>query len=396
MEREGLQIVHHSVDGVDAASPPLERGIESVDVEVVRPGDPVRIANVLDAVRPAAKPGDPAAAFPGALGSRDRVGRGRTDVVDGLMLLATCDFSATHDLDALSYRPDGPSIVDMAGPGARYAPWEPCTCVVVNFEADPTVDLESVDRAVRRGALRMACELAATASEAPVQRVERIGVGALAGLPTVAAIVHVGSEGPLLDTFLYGIPLRDADPTLLTVAEILDGALTNGAYDWAALRNPTCLYQTSRLLRRMQAEQGSRLALGGVVVARTYLPTLEAKRRNARLCAEAAQSAGADGVIVTTFQSGNSHTDAMLTIEACETIGIRTVGIIVETDDGLTDAAPSADCLVSAGNEDDLVPSWRPERVVGGEDLGPGPVPALAYLGAMSQLGDGRLRAVSA
>lgn len=396
MEPEGLEIVHRGVDGVDVTAPPPERGIASVGVEVVRPGDPVRIVNALDAVRPAAKPGDPAAAFPGALGSRDRVGRGRTDVVDGLMVLATCDFSATHDLSALSDRPDGPSIVDMAGPGARYAPWEPATCVVVHFEADPTVDVESADGAVRRAALQLACELAAAASEAPVRSVERIGGDAVAGLPTVAAIVHVGSEGPLLDTFLYGSPLRDADPTLLSAAEILDGALTSGAYDWAALRNPTCLYQTSRLLRRMQAEHGSRLALGGVVVARTYLPTLEEKRRNARLCAEAARSAGADGVIVTAFQSGNSHTDAMLTIEACEAIGIRTAGIIAETDDGLTDATPSADCLVSSGNEDDLVPSWRPERVLGGEDFGPGPVPALAYLGAMSQLGDGRLRAVSA
>jgi glycine reductase len=242
----------------------------------------------------------------------------------------------------------------------------------------------------------VACNLAAAGSEAPVRTVERIGGEAAVGLPTVAAVIHVGSEGPLLDTFLYGEPLRDADPILLSAGEILDGALTNGAYDWAALRNPTCLYQTSRLLRRLQSEHGTRLALGGVVVARTYLPTLEEKRRNARLCAEAARSAGADGVIVTTFQSGNSHTDAMLTIEACEAIGIRTVGIIAETDDGLTDLVSSADCLVSTGNEDDLVASWRPERVVGGGDVGSGPVSALAYLGAMSQLGDGRLRAVPA
>jgi len=389
-QRTPLEIAHHGSDGIEPATPGPGPGITGIRIETVRPGDTVRIVNVLDAVTPASKPDDPTAAYPGILGASDHTGTGRTDVIDGLMVLSVCDFAATHDLDALPDRPDGPSIVDMAGPGARYAPWDTSSCVVVCFDADPAVDLAVVDRSIRHATLQVACDLAASGGDSPVRAIEVLESGAAAGLPTVAVIVHAGSEGPLLDTFLYGEPLRGTDPVLLSAAEVRDGAVTSGAYDWAALRNPTCLYQGSRLVRRLQADHGSRLSLGGVVLGRTYLPSLEEKTRNARLSAEAARSAGADGVIVTSFQSGNSQTDAMLTIEACEALGLRTVGIIATTDDGLTDFSSAADCLVSCGNEDDLVPPWQPERVVGGNDMPPGPVPVLAYLGAMSQLGDGR------
>lgn len=377
-------------------TPPVERGVTGIRVEKVYPSDRVRIVNVLDAVLPAAKVGVPPAAYPGVLGPTDHTGVGRTDVIDDLLVLSVCDYSATHDLDSLPNRPDGPSIVDIAGPGSRYHPWEPSACVIVSFDADPAVPLEEVDLSIRRATFQAACDLAVAGSEDPVRAVERFDATPVEGSPTVVVISHVGSEGPLLDTFLYGKPLRDTDPTLLSAAEVRDGAVTSGAYDWAALRNPTCLYQGSRLLKRLQTDHGSLLRFGGVIVGRTYLPTLEEKRRNARLCAETARSAGADGVIITTFQSGNSQTDTMLTIEACEELGIRTVGIISETDDGLTDFSPTADCLVSSGNENDLVAQWQPERVLGGSDIEPGPVSVLTYLGAMSQLGDGRRGTVPA
>ena len=44
------------------------------------------------------------------------------------------------------------------------------------------------------------------------------------------------------------------------------------------------------------------------------------------------------------------------------------VALVCETNGGLTDHVPEADCLVSTGNEDELVDAWTPERVIGGDE----------------------------
>ncbi|MGH2449862.1 MAG: glycine/sarcosine/betaine reductase component B subunit, partial [Candidatus Limnocylindria bacterium] len=98
----------------------------------------------------------------------------------------------------------------------------------------------------------------------------------------------------------------------------------------------------------------------------------------------------------------------MLTVRACEEIGIRTTVIVAEmadpdsTSSGLTDWVPEADSIVSAGNADELVPAWAPERVVGGDTLldgtpaaDPGPIPARNYLGATNQTGQHALTATT-
>ncbi|MGH3015372.1 MAG: glycine/sarcosine/betaine reductase component B subunit, partial [Gaiellaceae bacterium] len=124
--------------------------------------------------------------------------------------------------------------------------------------------------------------------------------------------------------------------------------------------------------------------------------------------AEAAVALGADGVIVTTDAGGNSHTDVMLTCRACEEAGVRTTVIVAEmadpeaTSPGLTDWVPEADSIVAAGNAEELVPAWTPERVLGGETLldgtpaaAAGPIPVRNYLGATNQTGQLALTATT-
>ena len=117
---------------------------------------------------------------------------------------------------------------------------------------------------------------------------------------------------------------------------------------------------------------------------------------------------GADGAIVTTDAGGNSHTDVMLTVRACEAAGVRTTAIVAEMADpdatasGLTDWVPEADSIVSAGNAEELVPAWIPERVLGGHTLldgtraaDAGPIPVRNYLGATNQTGQHSLTATT-
>ena len=181
------------------------------------------------------------------------------------------------------------------------------------------------------------------------------------------------------------------------------GALTAGQYDWAGVRNPTYFDQRSDLLLRLLRAHGSRIDLRGVVLTLAYLPSAFEKQRMAMMAARLAQQLGAQGAILTTFSSGNSHTDTMLTCRACERLGIRTVTLVAETNAGLTDHVPEADAIVSVGNEEELVAEWEPAEVIGGDVMldgqparEPRPLPLVSYLGALSQMGDMRVRAAPA
>jgi glycine reductase len=378
-----------------------EPALAEATVEVVRPGDPVRISNVLDAVLPTVVRDDPASTFPGVLGPDGRDPSGILHRLRGVTVLATCDWLAAG-YTAPEEFPD--CIVDTAGPGADRSPFGSAANVVLTFVPAPGAPVAEVDAAIRRSTLAAARDLAATTLGAdPDDGRDDIVTLAwppadAADLPSVVLILQVASEGPLVDTFLDGRALRDLEPMAIDPRRLLDGALTNGAYDWPAVRNVTAVYQDPALLRELAAAHGERLRFAGLILAPGYLDTAAAKQAAAQRSAVLARELGADGVICTTFSSGNSHTDTMLTVRACEAAGVRTAAIVCETNGGLTDHVPEADCLVSTGNEDDLVEAWTPERVVGGEDRARAgePIPTWAYLAACVQTGDATWTAVPA
>jgi hypothetical protein len=369
-----------------------EPALAEATVEVVRPGDPVRISNVLDAVLPDVLTRDPVATFPGVLG-RDAgtAPAGRIHRLTGVAVLPLCDWAAAG-YDGADELPD--SVVDMAGPGRDRSPWGATINVTVRCVPAAGVPVGDADTAVRRVALRLARDLAASTLDRFPDRVETFGGPSPtdARLPAVAVILQVASEGALVDTFWRGLPLRGLSPRVIDARELPAGSLTNGAYDWPGVRNATAVYQDGALLRGLKEAHGGRLRSTGVILAPGYLDGSEQKRRAADASATLAAGLGADGVICTTFSSGNSHTDTMLTVQACERRGIGTVALVCETNGGLTDHVPEADCLISTGNEDDLVEAWTPERVVGGHDrarVGRA-LPMVHYLGGCAETGDAR------
>lgn len=376
-----------------------EPGLTGVRVHVVRPGEPVRLVNVLDVVEPAAKTGDPGTTFPGALGSLAVAGRGATHRMDGVAVVAAGDLRHSPNVRAGDVQD---SLVDMVGPGADYCRWSSTTNVVLDFDCDPAVGVADVDRSIRRATLRVAKDLAAVTLGSVPDQVERLAPAAVDhDLPSVCVILQLEAQGPTSDTFLYGASVAGMLPTLLDPREVLDGAVTSGAYYWASVRNPTYFYQRNQLIRRLLDADGSRLRFVGVIATRAYFMSAFEKSRSALLAAKLARQIGADGAILTTIAAGNSHTDTMLTCRACEQMGVRTTAIVAEMG-GLTDWVPEADALVSVGNTEELVADWRPEIVLGGDVLRngrpaieAGPVPVRDYLGATSEMGDMRLKAVT-
>ena len=389
-----------AVEVLSAGSSP---GVLRVQAEIVRPGQPVRLVNVLDAVDPVVKKNAPQTTFPGALGELAVAGAGVSNRLDGVAVVSLADFRATHDVEALACSPDGEGVIDMAGPGAYLSPWSATVNLALTFECDPDASLADADRSIRAITLRAARDLAAATVEAMPVAVESFALHpADDSLPAVCVILQVAAEGPLSDTFFYGRSVEGIMPTLIDPREVLDGALTSGQYDWAGSRNPTAFYQRSVLLRELLDRHGRDLRFAGVILALGYLPSAREKERSALLAARLAKRIGAEAAVLTTFQTGNSHTDTVLTAQACARLGVATVVLFAETDAGLTDWAPETDCVVSTGNEEELVPEWRPARVLGGEmtysgrsAMVAGRLPVAEYLGAVSQMGDMRLRAVT-
>lgn len=374
--------------------------LEDVDVEVVGSGEPVRITHVLDAVEPRVRP-DGRAAFP----VEAKAGEGRTNRLEGVVVLSCLDFPAEE-------RPlhEQESVVDMAGPGAALSPFAEDTAVVLRFRPRAGLGNEQLEASARRTTLAVAEELARPTLDAEPAEVERFELGPVEReLPAVAALIQLSDLGPLYYQYLYGVPAGAAGlPRAIDPAELLDGAVTCGEYHWAALRNPTVVFQRSALVRALYREHGRRLRFAGVVLMRGYEQSAEAKRRAAEAAAQAALALGVDGAIVTTDAGGNSHTDVMLTCRACEEAGVRTTVIVAEmadpeaTDPGLTDWVPEADCIVSSGNAEELVPAWTPQRVLGGDTLldgtqaaTAGPIPVRNYLGATNQTGQFALTATT-
>ncbi len=366
--------------------------VEGVSVEVVPPGSRVRVTHVLDAVEPRIRP-DGRAAFP----TEERAGDGRTNRLDGVVVLSCLDFPGEE-------RPlhEQESIVDLAGPGAALTPFADMTAVVLTFRPEAGGGHVAIDSWARGVTLEVAEELARPTLAAEPVEVERFELGAAdASLPAVAALIQLSDLGPLYIQYVYGAPAGEVGlPRAVGPAEVLDGALTCGEYHWAAMRNPTIFFQRNELVRTLYREHGKRVRFAGVVLMRGYEQSADDKQRAAERAAAVAGELGVDGVVITTDAGGNSHTDVMLTCRACEWAGIRTTVVLAEETDPdstkpvLTDWVSEADSIVSTGNVEELVDAWTPERVLGGDLLldgtpaaEAGPIPVRNYLGAANQMG---------
>src|SRR5918912_1473297 len=129
---------------------------DGADVEIVPPGAPVRVTHVLDAVEPRIRP-DRRAAFP----TEGKAGGGRTNRLDGVVVLSCFDFPAEE-------RPlhEQESLVDLAGPAADLTPFADMTAVVLTFSAPKGARNEEAEAAVRARTLAAAERLAAATLEA--------------------------------------------------------------------------------------------------------------------------------------------------------------------------------------------------------------------------------------
>ena len=367
--------------------------LASLRVDVATPGDSVRIACVKDVLEPRCK-------LSGA-----RTGEGRRHALTGVAVVTCGRIVGFQE-----------GIIDMRGPGAEHTPFSSLALLVL--EASPRDGLapHEHEAALREAGVRAAARVGRLAATAEPDRVQTFELAPCPGLPRVAYVYMLLSQGLLHDTWVEGRNARDRDdlPRRVAPAFALDDGLVSGNCVSACDKNTTWHHQNNSLLRELLRRHGSELDLAGVVL--TDEPVrLANKRASAAAAVELVRSLGAAGAVISKEGFGNPDADQMLLIRGLEAAGIRTVGLTDEyagtsgASQSLADTTPEADALVSVGNANALIDLPAMDRVLGAagsiERLagasaqsvradGSLRVELQAIVGATNQLGQGRLRCV--
>ncbi len=349
-----------------------EAGIRRVGIAAARPGEPIRIVNILDAVEPRAKP-DNGQIFPGFLGAMDgTVGCGKTHALDGCAVMVCGSVPGEVASQVVSE-----AMVDMSGPGAGFSPFSKTLNLVLwcDFHDDQG-PVKRVSVARYAGLLAARYLGAATFGKAP-DEVRAYGMPERASIiknetPHVVYICPGMLLSDLHQTFLAGSPLTST-PTVVHPTQLMDGIMVSGNYDIGATRNPTYFHQRNPVVEALFARQaGGFLAFTGVIVTKCLIEGFFGKQRSAYLAAQTARLLDADGAVISVEECGHAYADLMLTCQACEEMGIKTVLLMAESA-GPTGAKPgpiafadSADAVISVGNMDERIFLPAMNAVLGG------------------------------
>jgi glycine reductase len=344
-----------------------DRLFADMDVQIVKPGEKVRIVHVMDTIQPRLKLSGGTTPFPGALGPVSTAGQGETNVLEGITVIQTGQRAGIQE-----------GIIDMSGPGAAYSLFSTTINIVLECTPHPEMTDVEFDRATRKVELEAAMYLAGPTRDVTPDDIEEFGPGPegrqAMDLPGVVYICHLQSQGLLRDTFVYGEDARALLPTVLHPNEMLDGAVISSNYIIACQKNPSYFHLNNPVVLDLCRRNGTDVRFIGVIIANEH-STLREKERSAKFAAKLSKQLGASGVIVTQEGGGHADTDLMMNCRECEKLGIKTVIIANEIAGpkgdlpSLVDSVPEADAAVTTGNNDEQVALPAMERAVGGNAI---------------------------
>jgi sarcosine reductase len=343
------------------------------DVVICRPGERVRITNILDIVEPRAKAKGKGEVFPGFWGTSGKVGNGVTEVLEGVAVMEVAPIPRVQE-----------GLVDMGGMGATYSPFSRTNNIVFVFERGAGSGLTEFEMGVRHTGLR-ACTYLAKAgldrtpdnNETFELDWEKSGPKRERGLQRIGYIYMLQSQGFLRDTFLYGRSVSKLTATQLHPNEIMDGAIVSGNYVIPSNRNPTYFHLNNPVIRELYLRHGHDVLFSGLVVCNEH-SRLEDKERTSQEVVDTLKGCDVEGVIITKEGGGNADTDLMFMCRSCESQGIRTVLLSNEgagpdgKDPSLAHITPEADGFVTTGNNDEPVVLDPVDRLIG-----QGPLPGV-------------------
>ena len=358
-------------------------------VEVIEPGESARVVHFCDAIEPRIKVAGEGACYPGLLGSVETVGNGRTHRLGGMAVILSAEYPTKGSGVGAAHE----AVLEMSGPGALSQLSHTLNLVLSVKFADGFGQTE-YHEALRGAGFRVAKFLAQLSVEKEPAQVDTFELAPVQGLPKVVYIhellTHVSLPVPYL--YWYGRAITDWMPFWAHPNEFLDGALLPNALGAYSAKPSSWEHVNHPVIQRLYKQHGKTLNFAGVIVQRTRFETFEEKQLSANQASKLAQLMGAQGAIISWTGAGNAFIEGMLTAQALERLGIKTVFMTYEhggkegTESPLMFTVPEADAIVSLGSLDRRITLPAVQRAIGDttlnldREVGPERVPATGEL----------------
>ena len=347
-----------------------DEAIVSVEFDIAKPGESVRITPVKDVIEPRVKVEGRGGIFPGVLSKVDTVGEGKTIALKGMAVVTTGKIVGFQE-----------GIVDMTGPGAEYTPFSKLNNLVIIAEPAEGIKQHEHEKAVRFIGFKAAKYLGELArnlqpEETKVYETKPLleQIAQYPDLPKVGYVYMLQTQGLLHDTYVYGVDAKQIVPTLLYPTEIMDGAIVSGNCVSACDKNPTYVHLNNGVIEELYEKHGKEINFLGVIITNENV-YLADKERSSNWTAKFTKYLGLDAVIVSQEGFGNPDTDLIMNCKKIETEGVKTVIVTDEyagqngASQSLADADPKADAVVTGGNANQLIVLPKLDKIIGHIDV---------------------------
>ncbi len=340
--------------------------IKSIDFDIAKPGESIRITPVKDVIEPRVKVEGPGAIFPGILNKVDTVGQGKTYALKGMAVVTTGKIVGFQE-----------GIIDMVGEGAKYTPFSKLNNLVVICEPVDGLKQHDHEKAVRMIGFKAAAWIGELARELTPDEVSTYETKPLLQqimeyptLPKVAYVYMLQTQGLLHDTYVYGVDAKQIVPTILYPTEIMDGAIVSGNCVSACDKNPTYVHLNNGVIEDLYARHGIDYNFVGVVITNENVYLMD-KERSSNWTSKLVEYLGVDAVIVSQEGFGNPDTDLIMNCKKIENKGIKTVIVTDEyagrdgASQSLADADEKANAVVTGGNANQVVLLPKLDKIIG-------------------------------
>lgn len=364
--------------------------IKSIDFDIVRPGEEVRIIPVKDVVEPRVKVEGKGGIFPGFINKVDTVGSGRTHVLKGAAVVTTGKVVGFQE-----------GIIDMCGEGAKYTPFSKTNNLVAVVEPKDGVHQHEHEEALRMIGFKAATYLGEAGRNVEPDEIKTYEtlpileqVKQYPELPKVVYVYMLQTQGLLHDTYVYGVDAKKIIPTFIYPTEVFDGAIVSGNCVSACDKNPSYVHMNQPVITDLYDRHGKDFNFLGCIITNENV-YLADKERSSNMTAKLVEYLGADAVIISEEGFGNPDADLVMNCNKITDKGIKTVLITDEYagQDGcsqsLADSTPKADAVVTGGNANEVVTLPPMKKIIGHPEAAN--IIAGGYVGSLKE--DGSINA---
>src|SRR6266576_1384626 len=346
--------------------------ITDATLAVAVPGEKTRITGIRDIVEPRFKVSGGGQVFPGVLGGVENVGDGRTHRLSGMTVVAAAEYDGTIRAGTTVQIS---AILDMSGPGAEISRFSSYRHLILSFSIVTGLGELDAHGAIQAAEYKIARRLAQVTKDLAPAKISTYDLSVNnSSLPRVMLVQGCITDPQHVHSGVgyYGLSLRNSMATFVHPNELFDGAVTVDTTRSGRGYYPTTWdWQNHPLVLELYAAHGKSLNFGGVVLQRIRFETSHGKEVGAQNAARLAKAMDADGALVTWIGGGNAFVDVMLTVRACEEVGIKTTLVTYENGGKEVKDSPvlfylaEADAVVSTGSLDKTVELPAMDKVIG-------------------------------